>query len=445
MKAGRVVMIVIGALMALVGFGLLAGSAGALVGYATHRDDDGFFRTPEVRLASPTYAIVSDRIDLSTSPGPSDWLMDRGTLGTVKLTLDPADPQTPVFAGIGPSRDVAAYLDGVNRDQIRDVDVSPNRVRYRRRAGEAIPAPPGQQPFWVEQITTDDGKKLSVTVRRTLPGYFEALGLAPLEGRLPQVSDLTSGRRVAVINQRAAKRLFPEGRAAGRVITHAKEPTEVIGVVPDLKNLGGNDGSMPSSMREPLELFATYQAAPTDRPEPMVVVVRPKANAAALPERLRQAALAVGPRAIVERVRLGTDWLDATVVTPRRRTVLLSLLGALGLLLTLIGVSGMTAYAVARRTQEIGVRMALGAKPGEILLSFSKRGLALTLAGLVIGLVLAAIAAWSMTSLLYGFRPDYAPTVSAVSLILLGVAALACFVPARRASRVDPVIALRNE
>ena len=161
MKAGRVVMIVIGALIALMGFGLLVGGAGALAGYATHRDDDGFFRTPEVRLASPTYAIVSDRIDLSTRPGPSDWLMDRGTLGTVKLTLDPAEPQTPVFAGIGPSRDVAAYLDGVSRDQIRDVDVSPNRVRYRRREGEAVPALPGQQPFWVEQITTDQTSELT--------------------------------------------------------------------------------------------------------------------------------------------------------------------------------------------------------------------------------------------------------------------------------------------
>jgi Domain of unknown function (DUF4389) len=88
-------------------------------------------------------------------------LMDRGTLGTVKLTLDPAEPQTPVFAGIGPSRDVAAYLDGVSRDQIRDVDVSPNRVRYRRREGEAVPALPGQQPFWVEQITTDQTSELT--------------------------------------------------------------------------------------------------------------------------------------------------------------------------------------------------------------------------------------------------------------------------------------------
>jgi putative ABC transport system permease protein len=106
---------------------------------------------------------------------------------------------------------------------------------------------------------------------------------------------------------------------------------------------------------------------------------------------------------------------------------------------------GVLSYAVTQRTNEIGVRMALGATSGEILLSFGKRGLAFTLTGLAIGLALAAITARSMTALLYGFRPDYVPTVALVCLILLVVAALACFVPARRASRVDPVIALRNE
>jgi predicted permease len=296
-----------------------------------------------------------------------------------------------------------------------------------------------------QQITTDDGKKLSVTVRRTLPGYFEAIGLTPLEGRLPQVSDLTSGRRVAVLNQRAAKRLFPEGRAAGRVITHVKEPTEVIGVVPDLKNLGGNDGSMPSSMREPLELFATYQPAPTDRPEPMVVVVRPKANAAALPERLRQAALAVGPRAIVERVRLGTDWLDATVTTPRRRTVLLSLLGALGLLLTLIGVSGMTAYAVARRTQEIGVRMAFGATAADVVREMV-RGAAWPVA---LGIAAGLGGAWAATRLISTFlfqtRPTDVPAFAVAAGGLAVAALIAVWIPARRAAHVDPVISLRSE
>ena len=105
----------------------------------------------------------------------------------------------------------------------------------------------------------------------------------------------------------------------------------------------------------------------------------------------------------------------------------------------------MLSCAVTQRTNEIGVRIALGATSNDILLSFGGRGLTLTLAGLAVGLVLAVIVARFMTTLLYGFRPDAIPTVAAVSLILLAVAALACFIPARRAAKVDPMEALRNE
>jgi len=117
----------------------------------------------------------------------------------------------------------------------------------------------------------------------------------------------------------------------------------------------------------------------------------------------------------------------------------------LALLLASLGLYGVLSYSVAQRTNEIGVRVALGATGSQILLSFGKRGLALTIAGLGIGLVLAMIAGRSMTALLYGFRPDYVPTVTTVSLILVAVAAMACFIPARRASRVDPMVALRYE
>jgi len=117
----------------------------------------------------------------------------------------------------------------------------------------------------------------------------------------------------------------------------------------------------------------------------------------------------------------------------------------LALLLASIGIYGVLSYAVTQRTNEIGVRMALGATSGEILLSFGRRGLGLVLCGLAIGLVLAAIASRLLTTLLYGFRPDYIATVAAVSLILGAVATLACFVPARRASLIDPIIALRHE
>jgi putative ABC transport system permease protein len=101
-------------------------------------------------------------------------------------------------------------------------------------------------------------------------------------------------------------------------------------------------------------------------------------------------------------------------------------------------------YAVTQRTDEIGLRMALGATSSDILRAFGGRGMALTLAGLGIGVMLAAIAARLMTTLFYGFKPDYLPALAAVSLVLLAVAGLACFVPARRASRIDPTIALRH-
>jgi hypothetical protein len=160
MKAARIVMIVIGSLLALVGFGMLAGGVGAIIGYATH-NDDGFFRTGTFRLATPTYAITSDHIDLGSDPGPSDWLVDRGALGTVRLELRPADSSTPVFAGIGPANEVAEFLRGVSRDQVRDFDLSPNRVFYRRIEGTATPAPPGDQPFWAAQVTASDPQELT--------------------------------------------------------------------------------------------------------------------------------------------------------------------------------------------------------------------------------------------------------------------------------------------
>jgi Domain of unknown function (DUF4389) len=160
MKAGRIVMIIIGALLALIGFGAMLAGGSAIAAYATQRDDDGFFQTGSVRLASPTYAITSDRVDLESAPGPAGWLVDSGVLGTVKVELDPARPDEPVFAGIGPSRDVAAYLAGVSRDQIRDIDLSPDRVVYRRVSGETAPAPPGDESFWVAEVTTTDADRL---------------------------------------------------------------------------------------------------------------------------------------------------------------------------------------------------------------------------------------------------------------------------------------------
>lgn len=295
------------------------------------------------------------------------------------------------------------------------------------------------------RLTTDTGTAVSLTVRRMTAGYFEALGLDPVAGRLPTAAEYASGRRVAVVNQRAAKRLFPDGPVTGRLITFENEPVEVIGVVPDLRNLGPNDRNMPSSMRESVELFVMYQPKPADRPEPMVVFVRPKANAAALDERLRQAALNAGSKVIIDRVRTGEDWLDGNVVTPRRRTVLLSLLGGLGLLLTLIGVFGMTAYAVARRTQEIGVRMAFGASTHDVVREMVRDAAWPVAIGLAVGLAGAWAATRVIATFLFETTPTDVPAFAAATALLAFAALVAVWIPARRAAHVDPVTSLRSE
>jgi putative ABC transport system permease protein len=192
-------------------------------------------------------------------------------------------------------------------------------------------------------------------------------------------------------------------------------------------------------------IYRLHEQADQSGDQPSGIVVRTAVEPASIVSAVRQAIWSVDKNQPIWRVRTLEDIVDRQLSTPTQSTTLLSAFALLALLLASLGLYGVLSYAVTQRANEIGLRLALGARSSEILLYFGKRGLALTLTGLIIGLALAAIAARSMTSLLYGFRPDYVPTVTAVSCILLVVAALACFVPALRASRIDPVIALRNE
>jgi putative ABC transport system permease protein len=175
------------------------------------------------------------------------------------------------------------------------------------------------------------------------------------------------------------------------------------------------------------------------------IVVRTVVEPASIIPSVRQAIWSIDRNQPVARIQTMEEIVDRQLSTSSQSTALLSTFALLALLLASLGLYGVLSYAVTQRTNEIGVRMALGATSSDILLTFSRRGLALTLAGLAIGLVLAAITARLMTALLYGFQPDYLPTAAVVSVILLAVAAVACFVPARRASRIDPMVALQHE
>ena len=279
-------------------------------------------------------------------------------------------------------------------------------------------------------------------VRQVLPGYFEAMGFAPVSGRFPTDADVAGGRNIAVLNQAEARHLFPDGAVVGRAVTINKTMAEVIGVTRDIRWWSP---TAPLNWRQPGEVFTLYRPTADYRPSALIAVVRPAGGTRIVGEQLRQAAQHVGARALVGRVRSGTDWLDDRVVTPKQRTVLLTLLGALGLVLTLVGIIGMTAYAVTRRTQEIGVRMAFGARSADVVRMMLGDAAVPVAIGLVLGIGSAVLATRAIATFLFQTTTTDPATFAAVAVTLATTACLAAWIPARRAARVDPVTALRAE
>jgi ABC-type antimicrobial peptide transport system permease subunit len=177
----------------------------------------------------------------------------------------------------------------------------------------------------------------------------------------------------------------------------------------------------------------------------MTQVIRQLSGARISHEHLRRAASGTGTEEFVERIRNGSDWIDDSVVTQRHRTLLFGLLGGLGMLLTLVGVFGTTAYAVARRTQEIGVRMAFGARPGQVVRAIVVDAAWPVVAGTAIGLGGAMLTTKVIAKFLFRTTPTDPVTFAAVVVVLASAGALAAWLPARRAARVNPVTALRTE
>jgi predicted permease len=273
-------------------------------------------------------------------------------------------------------------------------------------------------------------------------GYFETVGARLREGRFFEASDQKSQSPVVVVNESFANRNYPGRSPLGERLKFERLNEKaywytIVGVVQEIRERGVAEDPRQA-------IYRVHEQAEQSNDFPSGMVVRSAVEPASIISAVRQAIWSVDRNQPLARIRTMEDIVDRQLSTPTQSTVLLGAFAVLALLLAAVGLYGVLSYAVMQRTNEIGVRMALGATSSEILLSFGKRGLALTLAGLAIGLVLAAIASRLMTALLYGSRPGYIPTVTVVSLILLAVATLACLVPARRASRVDPVVALRN-
>ena len=280
-------------------------------------------------------------------------------------------------------------------------------------------------------------------IRNVSRDYFGTIGAQLREGRFFTASDRKSSLRVAVVNEPFANRHFAGRSPLGQRFKFGELDDDghwftIVGVVKPIPETGVLDEAKPAvyRVRDQCEQIDDLSAG---------IVIRTAVEPASIVPAVRQAIWSLDKNQPLARIQTMEAIVDHQLSTPSQSTTLLGAFAFLALLLASLGIYGVLSYAVTQRTNEIGVRMALGATSGRILVSVARRGLELTLCGLAIGLVLAVIASRLMTALLYGFRPDYAATAAVVSVVLVGIAAVACFVPARRASRIDPVLALRHE
>jgi predicted permease len=282
-------------------------------------------------------------------------------------------------------------------------------------------------------------KQAFPSIHQFLPGFFEAVGYSLQQGRFPNDADSRAAMPVALVNESAAKEMFPDRPAVGEFLhVGPKAPTtyQIIGVVRDVRHSGPLKASEADIYLAWGRLFRT---------QPLMLVVRPREATSGMDRQLREIAQAGGTRVVVERIRRGSDWFDDRIVTPRQRTILLTLLGTIGLLLAVVGIFGVTAYAVARRTHEIGVRIAFGASRGGVVREVLGDSLWPVAVGLLLGLAAASIATQVVTSFLFETPPTDPLTFALVGIALATTALVAAWIPARYAARVDPLVALRYE
>jgi predicted permease len=298
--------------------------------------------------------------------------------------------------------------------------------------------PPAMQ---LQQSTyrTDDGTAFRAASTQIYPGYFGVLGSAVLEGRDFGPADLMdSAQYVAIVNQTLARRVFGTEHALGkRIMCRGRNLCEVIGVVRDVPY---------STLKRAPEstLYMTFLQAPTGRGQ-MHLIVRTAGDRSALVSQLRREVAATDPQLPAFVIRTLATEMDAALIRERLLALLSTVFGGLAVLLAAIGIYGVIAYSVGRRTQEIGVRMALGARPGEVRGLVMRETLKLAGLGVVIGIPCAIAATRLIAGFLYGASGADPLVLAGGAAFLLLIGVIAAWAPAARAARIDPVTSLRYE
>jgi putative ABC transport system permease protein len=278
------------------------------------------------------------------------------------------------------------------------------------------------------------------------PGYFETMGMRVLRGRPITDRDIAGSPPVVVVNQTLVNRYFPGQDPIGKRLEIAFDDPpnwrEIVGVVADVHSAGLDQDT-------PVQAYTAYFQNPdliaVSLPAPFTVLARTTGNPAALGSAMKAAILNVDRAQPVFAVQPMTDIVSQNVAQRRFSLVLLAFFAASALFLAALGLYGVMSYVVTQRTSEIGIRMALGARPAQVLLLVERQGMLLVLAGLTIGIAGGLLLMRLMTSLLFRVSPSDPFALLAGAVTLIAVSVVACYLPARRAARVDPLIALRYE
>jgi putative ABC transport system permease protein len=287
-----------------------------------------------------------------------------------------------------------------------------------------------------------DNNATFVIYRLVTPGYFSTIGIPMLEGRDFSSEDRVDGAPVVAVNHTLAKRYWPGQSAIGKRVAFTTTPkpedwATVVAVVGDTRH---------SSLAEAvdLQLYVPYTQEPNWYP-PGQLVLRTSGEPSAVAPAVRERVRAIDPSIPVSDINTMEGIIARSVAAPRFHLTLVSLLSVSALALATIGIYGLLAFSVALRTREIGVRSALGASGPALARMFLGEGLRLAGTGIAVGLLIAFVATRWLETLLFEVTPHDPATFAGIAALLLGIAVLACYVPARRAARVDPLVALRTE
>ena len=348
------------------------------------------------------------------------------------MKLDLPQPKYEEFA-----RRTAFFTDLLQRVEslpgVKSAAVTSNLPLYRQGNSisvsiEGRPAPP-------------PGQELIVVTRMISTGYFDTMSIPLLSGRSFSDQDAATSPRVAVISETMARRFWPGEDPIGKRlgtgrIQRPEDWTQVVGVVKDVRQF--------ELTAEPLpQMYLPYKQRGFFVPEDLVV--KTDVDAASMAATVRNAVWEIDKDQPVSNIRTMEEILLESIARQRFSMLLLAIFAAVALTLAAVGIYGVMSYSVAQRTHEIGIRMALGAQTGAVLKLAVGYGLKLVIAGVVIGLIAAFALTRVMSTLLYGVTATDPTTFTLISLLLVGVAALASYIPARRATKVDPIIALRYE